>query len=338
MARKSLKDMAGIADTIARSGAKVDDKSAKSLAPALGALKGSLAAIREIDPSLVDDWGPTDRFDEFTTVNADPDDDSYDALKRSIGDGGQQVPILVRRGKQDGRFEVIYGRRRLKACRELGIKIRANIQDLDDATALLAKGLENAARRNLSFYEKARFAEAVLEFGHDNTTVKQVLNLTASGLSHLTKITQNVPRKVGDLIGAAPRSGRPKWTALADLFIAKRLDERSAIELLSTSSPELSSDHRLERLIVEASKQKSGPSGDALEVIPVEGVVIKSGKGMVSLSARKSGKNASFAEWLDNNLVEIINRSFAQFTAVNEQDGKRGRAERRKASKKNPRN
>ena len=120
MARKSLRDMSGIANTIARSGGSQSERPAKTSAPALGALQGSLASIREIDPNLIDDWGPADRLEEFTAVNVEDDDESFERLKSSIRDGGQQVPILVRRSKvAEGRFEAIYGRRRLKSCREL---------------------------------------------------------------------------------------------------------------------------------------------------------------------------------------------------------------------------
>ncbi|MEY8829733.1 plasmid partitioning protein RepB [Sedimentitalea sp. XS_ASV28] len=320
MARKSLQEMSGIASTIARSGAKASDKVPKTSAPALGALQGSLAAIREIDPGLIDDWGPADRLDEFTPVNSEDDGEGFEALKNSIRDGGQHVPILVRRAKSEGRYEAIYGRRRLRACRELGIKVRANVQDVDDATALLAKGLENAARRNLSFYERARFAEAILEAGHATPTVKQVLSLSASGLSHLMKVTQNVPGTVGDLVGAAPKSGRPKWTALAELFISKKLTEQVALRILGKCGSDMPSDDRLEILLREASKRGARQGNGSIEETPVDGVTIKSGRGSVSLSARKTGANAAFAEWLDSNLAEIIKRSYAEFTAVNRQD------------------
>lgn len=321
MARKSLRDMSGIASTIARSGNNSVEKTPKTSAPALGALQGSLASIREIDPNLIDDWGPADRLDEFTAVNSDDDDQSLEALKTSIQEGGQQVPILVRRSKTtDGRYEAIYGRRRLKACRELGIKVRANVQDLDDATALLAKGLENAARRNLSFYEKARFAEAIQTAGHDTATVRQVLNLSASGLSHLTKVTQNVPTKVGDLIGAAPKSGRPRWTELAEVFIAKKLNEKAALAILAKAAPETPSDDRLELLIKEATKRVPRPNSGLAEVTPIDGVTIKSSRGAVSMSVKKTGTNAAFAKWLDNNLTEIIKKSYDEFTAVNPSD------------------
>lgn len=320
MARKSLGDMSGIASAIARSSTSTNNKMARPSAPALGALQGSLAAIREIDPNLVDDWGPVDRLAEFTDVNSDEDDDSFEALKKSITDGGQQVPILVRRSASDGRYEAIYGRRRLKACRELGILVRANIQDLDDATALLAKGLENAARRNLSFYEKARFAEAILEAGHDTSTVKQVLNLSASGLSHLVKVTQNVPKQVGNIVGAAPKSGRPKWTALADVFISKKLSENDAVELLANISSDISSDERLEMLLRAATKRGARQSAASTEVSPLEGVTIKVTKGSLSMTVKKAGESGKFADWLDENLVEIIKKSYAEFTTVNQQD------------------
>ncbi|KGM46899.1 plasmid partitioning protein RepB [Sulfitobacter pseudonitzschiae] len=323
MARKSLRDMSGIANTIARSSSTATERPPKTSAPALGALQGSLASIREIDPGLIDDWGPKDRLDEFTTVNAEDDGEGFEALKNSIREGGQQVPILVRRSKAaEGRFEAIYGRRRLKACRELGIKVRANVQDVDDTTALLAKGLENAARRNLSFYEKARFAEAIQAAGHENATVRQVLNLTASGHSHLTKVTQNVPSRVGDLIGAAPKSGRPRWTDLAELFLERKLTEKVALDLLTKISASLTSDERLEALIKEASKRGTKVSSGPREITPMDGVVIKAGRGSVSLSVKKSGTSAEFASWLESNLEEIIKRSYTEFTDVNSEGDK----------------
>ena len=319
MARKSLQDISGIAKTIAQSGNQATERPARSSAPALGALQGSLSAIREIDPALIDDWGPADRMDGFTSVNSDDEDDGFDALKTSIADGGQQVPILLRRAREQGRFEVIYGRRRLKACRELGIKVRANVQDLDDTAALLAKGLENAARRNLSFYEKARFAAMIQSAGHDTGTARQVLGLTASGLSHLTKVTEAIPDEVGNIIGPAPKSGRPKWTALADHFLAGRMTRSGAAAVLRNADDTLTSDERLDFLL-KAITRRGARAGEGGERTPVEGVTIKSGKSGVTLSVKRSGDNGDFANWLDENLEDIIKKSYAAFTAVKSAD------------------
>ena len=323
MARKSLQDLSGIAKTIANSSPQPKDRTTKATAPALGALQGSLSAIRELDPSLIDDWGPKDRLDGFTAVNSEDDGDGYETLKSSIKDGGQQVPILVRRAGTEGRFEIIYGRRRLRACRDLGLRVRANVQDLDDATALLAKGLENAARRNLSFYEKARFAAVIQAAGHNTKTVRQVLSLSASGLSHLTKVTDNIPDDVGDQIGAAPKSGRPKWTALAEAFASKKVNASSSFAILSKLSAELSSDDRLEQLMREITRRGARPS-EGREATPVPGITIKSGRGSIAMSIKRAGENAAFAEWLDRELEDIIKKSYQEFTAVNPVDDTRG--------------
>ena len=323
MARKSLQDLSGIAKTIANSSPQPKDRTTKTTAPALGALQGSLSAIRELDPSLIDDWGPKDRLDGFTAVNSEDDGDGYETLKSSIKDGGQQVPILVRRAGTEGRFEIIYGRRRLRACRDLGLRVRANVQDLDDATALLAKGLENAARRNLSFYEKARFAAVIQAAGHNTKTVRQVLSLSASGLSHLTKVTDNIPDDVGDQIGAAPKSGRPKWTALAEAFASKKVNASSSFAILSKLSAELSSDDRLEQLMREITRRGARPS-EGREATPVPGITIKSGRGSIAMSIKRAGENAAFAEWLDRELEDIIKKSYQEFTAVNPVDDTRG--------------
>ncbi|MEJ8559780.1 plasmid partitioning protein RepB [Yoonia sp. GPGPB17] len=323
MARKSLQDLSGIAKTIAESRPQPKGRTSKPAAPALGALQGSLSAIRELDPALIDDWGPKDRLDGFTAVNSDEDADGFEVLKASIEENGQQVPILVRKAETDGRFEIIYGRRRLRACHELGLKVRANVQDLDDATALLAKGLENAARRNLSFYEKARFAAVIQAAGHDTKTVRQVLSLSKSGLSHLTKVTDNIPDDVGDQIGAAPKSGRPKWTALAEAFLSKKVNASSCFAILAKLSTELTSDDQLDQLLKEITRRGARPS-EGREVTPVPGVTIKSGRGSIALSIKRAGESAAFAEWLDQELEDIIKKSYQKFTAVNPEDDTRG--------------
>lgn len=320
MARKSLHDLSGIASTIARSGSNAKDRPGRSGAPALGALQGALSAIRELDPAQIDDWGPSDRMTEFTTVNAEDEGDSFDTLLASIRDSGQQVPILVRKHGSEGRFQVIYGRRRLQACRTLGIKVKANVQDLDDATALLAKGLENAARRNLSFYEKARFAAAIRAAGHDTATARTVLGLSASGLSHLTKVTDNVPPDVGNGIGAAPKSGRPKWTALADAFAEGKATRAASLDHLATLGAELTSDDRLESLL-KAIARRGARAGGARETSPVRGVTVRSGKASTSVAISRTGENAAFGDWLDANIDTILRKSFQDFmdeTTTNE--------------------
>ena len=80
---------------------------------AVGALQSSLTrlqenAVQDLDASLIDMAGVEDRLGV--------DDESQRKLEESLRTYGQQVPVLVRpHPSQAGRFEIVYGRRRLKA-------------------------------------------------------------------------------------------------------------------------------------------------------------------------------------------------------------------------------
>lgn len=315
MARKTISDLSGIANTIVRSGAAARQYDSGKSAPALSALQGELSAVRELNTDQVDDWGPSDRLDDFTAVNKDDDNDVFDALVNSIRENGQQVPVLVRRAAHsDGRFEIIYGRRRLQACRVLGLKVKANIVDLDDATAMLAKGLENAVRRGLSFYEKARFAQGIQEAGYDTQMVRKVLNVTPSGLSHLTRVTDHVPTSVGNLIGAAPKSGRPKWTALANAFVEKKVSTAFAESVLKKLDVELTSDQRLDALLHEIAQRTSSENrGEILR--PLSGFLVRSTPTDISIKISKMGKNSEFSTWLEENINQVCKRMYDDFEA-----------------------
>ncbi|WP_164125936.1 ParB/RepB/Spo0J family partition protein, partial [Stenotrophomonas maltophilia] len=66
------------------------------------------------------------------------------AFRDLIRQHGQNVPILVRPkpGDTEG-YEVAFGHRRLRAARELGIKVRAVVRSLTDEQLVIAQGQEN---------------------------------------------------------------------------------------------------------------------------------------------------------------------------------------------------
>lgn len=120
---------------------------------AIGAVSQSIAelkarAISEIDPFAIEDGGVTDRLE-------DDDRDAHERLMASLRDHGQQVPVLVRpHPEAEGRFQIVFGRRRVKALRDLGLPVKAMIRHLDDQELVVAQGQENAARKDLTFIEK----------------------------------------------------------------------------------------------------------------------------------------------------------------------------------------
>ena len=162
--------------------------------------------VFEIDPAQIVTEG---RLDDRLQIEVE-------GLKNSISKNGQRVPVLVRPLEGD-RYNLIYGRRRLEACRELGIKVRAIVTEVDGDQALRDQLLENQERRDLSFIERALVATALLDGDHlegaerTNRGVAEVLNLHEAGVSQLLSVVRTVGEELIQAIGAAPGIGRPRW-------------------------------------------------------------------------------------------------------------------------------
>lgn len=90
-------------------------------------------------------------------------------LKKSIQhDGGNQVPVLVRRlnrtaGLSGAQYELVYGHRRLRACQELGLPVRAVVEELSDSELIARMHAENRDRESLSAYESGLFYKRLLD-------------------------------------------------------------------------------------------------------------------------------------------------------------------------------
>ena len=126
-------------------------------------------SIQDIDPDLIEDTGLKDRLGISEEDVAE--------LRDSIARHGQQVPILLRpHPTLSGRYQVVYGRRRLAAIRGLGTPVKALIRTLSDEEAVLAQGQENNLRKDPSFIEKALFADkAFFVTGKDKASIAPFL-------------------------------------------------------------------------------------------------------------------------------------------------------------------
>ncbi len=279
----------------------------------IGSVRAGLGGIQSIDTDQIVAWGPQDRL-ELTAVNSGAEDqDEVQSLAESIRTAGQQVPVLLRPSpKHDGKFEVIYGRRRILACKQLDQPVKALIRTLDDSEALMAKGLENANRTDLSFYERARFAQDILAQDYTRAEVIQALSISKNTLSQFERIVRLVPDEVGNMIGAAPQSGRPKWTALAAAFEARKMTVPQARTILDKLPSEATSDQRLDALLHYVAKRGARPSQTQSRA-PVPGVEVKSGQGALTLTVTRKGEARAFADWLDSNMDTLMKSAFAQF-------------------------
>lgn len=214
---------------------------------AVGAISQSIADLRaravvEIDPFLIEAGGLQDRISS--------DDAEDQLLARSIAEHGQQVPILVRpHPTKDGHYQIVYGRRRVLALRDIGQPAKALIRDLDDRELILAQGQENNARRDLSFIEKASFALRMEAAGYDRKTICDALSLDKTLISRMISVVDQIPEAVILVIGSAPSVGRDRWIELSDLLTARaeRADTLPAMLAVSIISP--TSDDRFREAI-----------------------------------------------------------------------------------------
>jgi len=91
------------------------------------------------------------------------DDESMDKLKNSIDEIGVQSPIVARK-KEDERYEIISGHRRVHACKLLGVKtIPAIVRELSIEDAIIAMVDANLQREHILPSEKAAAYKMKLE-------------------------------------------------------------------------------------------------------------------------------------------------------------------------------
>lgn len=183
-------------------------RSLKSMSDVLSQV--SAQSAQDVDVSDIADSEIADRFD----VN-----DGLADLIESIRTSGQQLPALLRYRRGHGpRYEVVYGRRRIAACRVLGIKVKAYIKEMDQREALVSQALENSARLERSFIEQAIFAVKLEEQGFSRAEIGDVLAVDKGTLSKLVSVARDVPDAVIYRIGAAHDAGRRPWIELRRLI------------------------------------------------------------------------------------------------------------------------
>ena len=213
---------------------------------AIGAVTRSIAdlksrAVVDLDPALIDAGGMQDRLETDNAEDA--------SLMRSIAEYGQQVPVLVRPHPQnEGRFQIVYGRRRVLALRDLGQSVKALIRDLDDQQLVLAQGQENTARRDLSFIEKCNFARQMVDAGYKRNIICDALSVDKTLISRMLSIVERIPLDVIEAVGAAPNIGRDRWLALADQLEQTEDDSAEMIAVARMNATSDTSDARFEAL------------------------------------------------------------------------------------------
>jgi ParB family chromosome partitioning protein len=149
----------------------------------------------------------------------DGGDEAFGELLEAIRENGQNSPILVRPHQEHAdRYMVVFGHRRLRAAKELGRPVKAVIKSLADVEHVIAQGQENSARENLSFVERAVFAQHLLAREYGRETVQAALAIDAPMLTRMLSVTKRIPDRILDAVGAAKGVGRDRWIELTALI------------------------------------------------------------------------------------------------------------------------
>ncbi|AYM65630.1 plasmid partitioning protein RepB [Agrobacterium fabrum] len=214
-------------------------------------------AIRELDPSKIDSSPFPDRL---------PDDNAsdFETFRNSIRSEGQKVPIQVRKSPSSPeRYQVIYGHRRLRAAKDLGIPVKAIEVEISDVELVIAQGIENADRQDLTWIERALFARRMDDADVKPRDIKAALSIDDPELARMRAVYRSVPFDIIEAIGRATKVGRPRWAEFAKAFSeqADLHDElRKALSL--ASEKRLGSDQKflaaLNALKPAAPSQKAG--------------------------------------------------------------------------------
>lgn len=222
---------------------------------AIGAVSRSIELLKshsltDLDPDLIDAPAVTDRLDE--------DGEQFEEFARNIRENGQQVPILVRPHPSiEGRYQIAYGRRRLRAVKAAGLQIKAAVRTMTDDELVLAQGQENSARQDLSFIERALYAAELEAKGFQRSIIMSALAVDKSNLSRLIQAATQLPTDIIRGIGAAPKTGRDRWGELAT-----RLGEGTAVDkarevLADREVKALPSDERFARVFNATAPKKA---------------------------------------------------------------------------------
>lgn len=106
--------------------------------------------VQLLDPELL--------YPDPENVRSAIDEATIDEMAETIKERGQLQPITVAPKDEDGRYRIMFGERRWRACRKLGMQVRAIVSKADDIEQVrIDQFIENDQREDLSTADMIRF-------------------------------------------------------------------------------------------------------------------------------------------------------------------------------------
>jgi ParB family chromosome partitioning protein len=218
--------------------------------------------IVSLDPHLVDPSFVRDRVDE--------EEADFAVFRQGISERGQLQPILVRpHPDRPGRYMVVFGHRRARAARELGVPVRAVIKEIEEINHIIAQGQENSRRADLTFIERSLLARKLLEMSQSKDTIKDALTIDDTTLSRMLSVVETIPSALIDAIGSARGVGRDRWEALKKIVAHPRKAELALQAASSKEFSRLQAAARFDFVLAHAGKALRKPSKSVSAAAPI---------------------------------------------------------------------
>lgn len=173
------------------------------------------------------------------------DTESIQELSESIKEQGVMQPIIVRKadGKDDTKFEIVAGERRMRAAKLAGLEsVPVIIREISDESAAIMALIENIQREDLNPIEEAQGVKRLLdEFGLTHEQASRAIGRSRSATSNILRLlnlAMPVQRMLlaGDIDMGHARAllslSAAEQIQIANLVVAKRLSVRETEKLV----------------------------------------------------------------------------------------------------------
>lgn len=130
-----------------------------------------------IEPELI--------YPDPDNVRREIDPITIDEMAETISERGQLQPITLAPKDEDGRYRILFGERRWRACSKLGIKVRAIVSKNDDLSQVrIDQFIENDQREDLSTADMIAFVTGQVAQGRN---LSELARLTGRNRTLLTR-------------------------------------------------------------------------------------------------------------------------------------------------------
>lgn len=239
-------------------------------------------------------------------------DEGLDELAESIAKNGQQIPIIVRIVNKEKPYEIVAGRRRVAALRRLGrTTVQGYITRMTDREAFLAQGIENSARLETSFIERARTIAKAADAGFSQRDVAEFLNVSQTLINFMSRIYEALGDQLVVAIGPARGVGRRKWEMLVSAFRERNTTPEKVLSLVDTSIAD--SSERFEALLATLQSEPAQLGRTRAAVQPPAKSKLMEGKysvlrkpGQLLLKAAGRDAPADLLDYISDRLPDLV--------------------------------